>query len=59
MKKILMIILILSFSLIKVDAQDRWEKLNGPEGGSITGLTAKRRYTNCKYRIIAALSFIQ
>ncbi len=51
MKKILMIILILSFSLMKVDAQGRWEKLNGPEGGSITGLTAKRRYTNCKYEL--------
>ena len=36
-----MIILILFFTLMKVDAQNRWEKLSGPEGGSITGLKAK------------------
>ncbi len=41
MKKILMIILILFFTLMKVDAQNRWEKLSGPVGGTIAGLTAK------------------
>ncbi len=41
MKKILMIILILFFTLMKVDAQNRWEKLNGPVGGFITALKSK------------------
>ena len=41
MKKILMIILVLSFNFIKVNAQNRWEKLNGPVGGFITALKSK------------------